>query len=80
MNSITLKRGKKQENQTWYTKLAEMSRFIWKQIEHVNLVKRMVFNVLAKSFSARSKHEMSGLEWNCFTVYKAVHMDAATAK
>ena len=58
-----------------------MSRLIfWKQIEYVNLVKRMVFNVLAKSLQAQSKHKMSGLEWNRFTVYKAVHMGAATAK
>lgn len=80
---MTLKREKtkNQKKKPWYTKPAEMSRFIfWKQIEHVDLVKRMVFNVLAKSFPTQSKHEMSGLERNRFTVYKAVHMDAATAK
>lgn len=30
-----------------------------KQVEYVNLVKRMVLHVLAKSFPAQSKHEMS---------------------
>lgn len=33
-----------------------------------------------KSFPAQSKHEMSRLEGKSFTVYKAVHTDAATAK